>query len=46
MFILDQCVFILSISLSILRQSLIMKDDKIRINKSNIYYKDRIDLEN
>jgi len=46
MSILDQHVFILSISLLILRQLSIIKDDKIRINKSNIYYEDYIDLKN
>jgi len=46
MSILDQRVSILSTSSLISRQSLIMRDDKIKINKSNIYYKDCIDLKN
>jgi len=46
MFILDQRVSILSTSLLVLRQLLIIRDDKIRINKSNIYYKDCINLKN
>ncbi len=46
MSILGQRVSILSISSSILRQLLIIKDDKIRINKLDIYYEDRINLEN
>jgi len=46
MSILDQRTFILSTSLLALRQSSIIKDDKIRINKFNIYYEDCIDLKN
>jgi len=46
MFILDQRVSILSTSLLASRQSLIMRDDKIRINKLNIYHEDCIDLKN
>ena len=46
MSILDQRVSILSINLLVLRRLLIIKDNKIKINKSNIYYKDYIDLEN
>ncbi len=49
MSILDQCVFILNISLLILRQLLIIRDNKIKINKINklnIYYKDCINLKN
>ncbi len=46
MSILDERVSILSTSSLVLRRSLIMKDDKIRINKPNIYYENRIDLEN
>jgi len=46
MFILDQRAPIPNTNSLISRQSLIMKDDKIRINKPNIYYKDRIDLKN
>ncbi len=46
MSILDQRVFILNTSSLASRQSSIEKNDKIRINKSNIYYEDRIDLEN
>ncbi len=46
MFILNQRVFILSNSLTTLRRLFINKDDKIRINKLDIYYEDRIDLKN
>ncbi len=46
MSILDQRVSILSINLLVLRRLLIIKDNKIKINKSNIYYKDYIDLKN
>jgi len=46
MFILDQRALISSISLTISRRLSIDKDDKIRINKSNIYHEDRIDLKN
>ncbi len=46
MFVLNQCVSILNTNLSTLRRSLVIRDDKIRINKLNIYYEDRIDLEN
>ncbi len=46
MFILDQRVSILSTSLLALRQLSIIKDDKIKINKLDIYYKDCIDLKN
>jgi len=40
MFVLDQRVSILSISLLVLYQLLISEDNKIRINKSNVYYED------
>ncbi len=46
MFILDQCVSISNTSLIALRQFFINEDNKIRINKSNVYYEDRIDLKN
>jgi len=46
MFVLDQRVSIPSTSLLALRQLLIIRDNKIRINKFNIYYKDCIDLKN
>ncbi len=46
MFVLDQCVSILSTNLLILRQLSIIRDDKIKINKPNIYYEDRTSLEN
>jgi len=46
MFVLDQRISIPSNSLTTLRQLFIDKNDKIRINKSNVYYKDRIDLKN
>jgi len=46
MSILDQRISILSTSSLVLRQLLIMRDDKIRINKPNIYYRDRIGLKN
>jgi len=45
MSILGQRVSIPSTSSLALRQSSIMKDDKIRINKLDIYHEDRIDLE-
>ena len=46
MFVLDQRVSISSTSLITLRWLSINKDDKIRINKSNVYYEDQIDLKN
>jgi len=46
MFILDQRASIPNTSLLTSRQSSIMKDDKIRINKLDIYHEDRIDLKN
>jgi len=46
MFILNQCVFILNTSLLVLRRLSIIKNDKIKINKLDIYYEDRINLEN
>jgi len=46
MFILDQCVSILNTNLLTSRRFSINKNDKIKINKSNIYYEDRIDLKN
>ncbi len=46
MFILDQRIFILNINLLVLRQLLIIKNNKIKINKLNIYYKDYISLKN
>ncbi len=45
MSILGQRALILSTSLSTLRQLSIIRNDKIRINKPNIYHEDRIDLE-
>ncbi len=45
MFVLSQRVSILSTSLLASRRSSIIKNDKIKINKPNIYYKDCIDLE-
>jgi len=45
-FILDQRASILNTSLLALRRLSINEDDKIRINKLDIYYEDRIDLEN
>ncbi len=44
MSILDQRIFTLNTSLLVLRQSSIIKDDKIKINKLNIYHEDCIDL--
>jgi len=46
MFILNQRVFISNINLLVLCQLLIIKDNKIKINKFDIYYKDCIDLKN
>ncbi len=46
MFILDQRVSISSNSSIALRRPSIDEDDKIRVNKSNIYYEDYIDLKN
>ena len=46
MSILDQRASIPSTSLLVLRRLSIIRDDKIKINKLNIYYKDRIGLEN
>jgi len=46
MFVLNQRVSISNINSLALRQLFINKDNKIRINKSNIYYEDRIDLKN
>ena len=46
MFVLDQRASILSNSLTTLRRFSINKDDKIKINKLNVYYKDRINLKN
>jgi hypothetical protein len=46
MFVLNQRVFILNTSLIVLRRFFVNKDDKIRINKLDIYYKDRTSLEN
>ncbi len=46
MSILDQRAPILNNSSTILRQLFIKEDDKIRMNKSNVYYEDRIDLKN
>jgi len=45
MFVLNQCASILNINLLTLRRSSIIKDDKIKINKLDIYYEDRINLE-
>jgi hypothetical protein len=39
MFVLNQRVSILSISSLTLRQLFVDKDDKIRINKFDVYYK-------
>jgi len=46
MSVLNQRISILNISLLASRQLLNMKDDKIRINKLDVYYKDCIDLKN
>ncbi len=46
MFILDQRVSILSTSLITSRRLFIDRNDKIRINKSNVYYEEQIDLKN
>jgi len=46
MSILGQRASTLSTSLLASRRLLIIRNDKIRINKSNIYHEDRIDLEN
>ncbi len=46
MFVLNQRVSILNNSLITSRRLSINEDDKIRVNKSNVYYEDRIGLEN
>jgi len=46
MFILDQRVSISNTSSLASRRFFIEKNDKIKINKPNIYYEDRIDLKN
>jgi len=46
MFVLNQRVSILNTSSLASRRFFIKRDDKIRINKSNIYHKDRISLKN
>ncbi len=46
MFVLNQRVSILNISSTTLRRFSINENNKIRINKSNVYYKDRINLKN
>jgi len=46
MFILGQRASISSISSLASRRFFIEEDDKIRINKPDIYYEDRIDLKN
>jgi len=46
MFILNQRASILNTSSLAFRRFFIEENDKIRINKSNVYYGDRIDLEN
>ncbi len=46
MSILNQRVSISNISSLALRRLSIDKDNKIRINKPNIYYEDRINLKN
>ncbi len=46
MFVLNQRASILSTSLTTSRQLSINEDNKIRINKSNVYHKDQIDLKN
>jgi len=46
MFVLNQRAFILNISSLTFRRLFINEDNKIRINKFNIYHKDRINLKN
>jgi hypothetical protein len=46
MFVLNQRVSILSTNLLALRQLTFSENNKIKINKSNVYYEDRIDLKN
>jgi len=46
MFVLNQRVSILNTNSLASRQSSIIKNDKIKINKLNIYYEDRINLKN
>ncbi len=46
MFVLDQRASISNTSSLALRRFSIDEDDKIRINKPNIYYEDRIGLKN
>jgi len=46
MFVLDQHVSILNTSLIALRRSTFNEDNKIKINKSNVYYEDCIGLKN
>jgi hypothetical protein len=46
MSVLDQRASILSTSSTASRQLSNIKNDKIRINKPDIYYEDRIDLKN
>jgi hypothetical protein len=46
MSILDQRAFILNTSLIVSRRLFVNEDDKIRINKLDVYHKDRIDLKN
>ena len=46
MFVLNQRVFISNNSSKTSRRLSIDKDDKIRINKLDVYYEDRIDLKN
>ena len=46
MFVLDQRAFIPNISSLALRRSSNIRDDKIKINKLDVYHKDRIDLKN
>ncbi len=46
MFVLNQRVFISNNSLTTSRRSFVNKDDKIRINKLDVYHEDRIDLKN
>jgi hypothetical protein len=46
MFVLKQRASILSINLLASRRFFINEDDKIKINKLDVYYEDRIDLKN
>ena len=46
MFVLDQRASTSNINLLALRRLFVDGNDKIRINKSNVYYEDRINLKN